>query len=98
MAFDGTWNVSMKTPMGAQQVTLELATDGGNITGSMKSPMGGADIDSGTVDGDSATWLVKMTSPMPMDLNFTAAVDGDAISGKVSLGPMGDADFEGTRA
>jgi hypothetical protein len=98
MAFDGTWNVSMKTPMGAQQVTFDLTTDGDKLSGSMKSPMGGADIETGTVDGDSATWLVKMTSPMPMDLNFNAKVDGDAISGKVSLGPMGDADFEGTRA
>jgi hypothetical protein len=98
MAFDGTWNVSMKTPMGAQQVTFELATEGDNLSGSMKSPMGGADIETGSVDGDKANWIVNMTSPMPMKLEFNAAVDGDAISGKVSLGPMGEADFEGTRA
>jgi len=98
MAVDGTWNVTMKTPMGAQSATLELVDTGGTLSGGLKSPMGGADITEGSVDGDNLTFTVKMTSPMPMDLKFTATVDGDAISGKVALGPMGESSFEGTRA
>jgi hypothetical protein len=97
MAFDGTWNVTMKTPMGPQQGTMELSTDGDALLGSVKTPMGGADIDEGKVDGDAATWVLNMTSPMPMKLELTARVDGDRISGKAVLGPMGEATFEGTR-
>ena len=36
--------------------------------------------------------------PMAMKLEFTATVDGDKISGNVSLGSFGSATLEGTRA
>jgi len=39
-----------------------------------------------------------MTSPMPMTLEVSAAVDGDTIGGNVKLGAFGDATFTGTRA
>ena len=57
----------------------------------------GVDLD-GTVDGDNLTWKAALTQPMPINLDFTATVDGDKISGNVKLGTFGDATFEGTRA
>ena len=33
MSADGTWNTTMNTPMGAQNGTLTLATDGAALTG-----------------------------------------------------------------
>jgi hypothetical protein len=38
-----------------------------------------------------------MSKPMPMELQFSAVVDGDDISGKVKLGMFGNASFSGTR-
>ena len=35
MAADGTWKIDLKTPMGAQAVTLVLVTDGGALSGSL---------------------------------------------------------------
>ena len=98
MSADGTWDIKMETPMGAQEAQLELKTDGGAVTGAMKSPMGSIDITEGTVDGDSLTWKASMAQPMPMTLEFTATVDGDNISGQVALGTFGNAAFAGTRA
>ena len=99
MSATGTWNVTMSTPMGAQPATLELAEDGGALTGSMSSAAMGAamDLSDGTANGNDLAWKVAMTQPMPMTLEFTATVDGDAISGSVKLGSFGDATFEGTR-
>ena len=30
----------------------------------------------GTVDGDNLTWTVKLTQPMPIEVDLTATVDG----------------------
>ena len=98
MSVDGSWNITLKTPMGAQSATLVLATDGATLSGQMQSPMGNIDLTDGTVDGGSLTWKAAMTSPMPMTLEFAATVDGDAIAGEAKLGAMGSAPFEGTRA
>ncbi len=98
MSADGTWNTTMNTPMGAQNGTLTLATDGGTLTGKLSGPQGDIDLTDGTVDGDALTWKAAITAPMPMTLEFAATVDGDNISGNVKLGAFGDATFTGTRA
>ena len=84
--------------MGAQNGTLTLSTEGGNLTGKMTGAGGEMDIQDGAIDGETLTWKADITSPMAMTLEFTASVDGDAISGSVKLGAFGNATFEGTRA
>ncbi|MEJ2090158.1 MAG: hypothetical protein P8Y69_17195 [Gammaproteobacteria bacterium] len=95
---DGTWNTTMNTPMGAQNGTLTLATDGNTLTGKLSSPQGEIDLEDGTVDGDALSWKANITSPMAMTLEFSATVSGDEISGDVKLGAFGNATFSGTRA
>jgi hypothetical protein len=99
MSADGTWSINMQTPMGAQSGTLDLKEDGATLTGTMSAaaapePM---EITEGAVDGDSLSWKAALTQPMPITLEFSATVDGDAMSGTVKLGSFGDATFEGTR-
>ena len=98
MSADGTWNTTINTPMGAQQGTLTLSTEGGALTGTMAGAQGEMEIKDGAVDGDTLSWKADMTSPMPMTLEFSATVSGDEISGSVKLGAFGDATFSGTRA
>ena len=98
MSADGTWNTTMNTPMGAQNGTMTLSTDGGTLTGKLVSPQGEIELTEGTVDGDALTWKADITSPMAMTLEFSATVDGDSMSGNVKLGSFGDATFTGTRA
>lgn len=97
MSADGSWSVTINSPMGAQQATLKLVTNGNELSGTMEGPQGSQEFDGGTVDGNNLTWTVKMTSPMPMELETTATVDGDSISGNVKLGAFGEATFSGTR-
>ena len=98
MSANGTWNTTINTPMGAQNGTLELNVDGSDLSGKMSSPQGEMAIENGTIDGDSLSWKAAITAPMPMTLEFSATVDGDAITGTVKLGAFGEAEFSGTRA
>jgi hypothetical protein len=95
---DGSWNTTMNTPMGAQKGTLTLASSGSDLTGKLAGPQGEITIEDGKVEGDKLTWKAKLTSPMPMTLEFDAKVEGDNISGNVKLGAFGNASFTGTRA
>lgn len=88
----------MNTPMGAQNATLTLTTDGSQLTGKMSGPQGELDLQDGTADGDNLTWKADITTPMAMTLEFSATVEGDEISGSVKLGAFGNASFNGTRA
>jgi hypothetical protein len=98
MSVDGDWKVTVNSPMGSQDATLTLDTSGDGLSGKFASPQGDQDFDGGTADGNTLTWSIKLTQPMPMDLEFTAEVDGDSISGNVKLGSFGDAPFSGSRA
>jgi hypothetical protein len=98
MAADGRWNVTLNSPMGAQQLTLVLATDGTLLSGSMESPqLPATSFSDGTVDGDKVSWSVSITQPMALTLEFTGTVEGDAISGDAKLGSFGTSTFSGTR-
>lgn len=98
MSADGSWNCTINSPMGAQQATMTLSTEGGSLSGKMEGAQGTQEFSGGTVNGDSLAWTVEMTSPMPMTLEIAADVDGDNISGHVKLGAFGEATFVGERA
>ena len=97
MSADGSWNCTINSPMGAQQATMILKTDGSSLSGKMEGAQGTQEFDGGTADGDNLTWKIEMTSTMPMTLEVSATVDGDTIGGNVKLGAFGDATFTGTR-
>ncbi|MDZ7627395.1 MAG: hypothetical protein U5J99_03165 [Parvularculaceae bacterium] len=98
MAVDGKWNLKIKTPMGEQGGMLELKADGAALTGNMSGNMGSVGIENGSVAGDVVKWSAKVTSPMPIQLDFDGKVEGDSLSGNVKLGAFGTSTFSGTRA
>lgn len=98
MSIDGDYNVKMNSPMGSQEAMLTLAASGASLSGKIAGPQGTQEFEGGTIDGKALAWKISMTQPMPMELEFDAEVDGDAIKGNVKLGAFGNATFEGTRA
>ena len=44
MSADGSWNVTINSPMGAQQATLNLNTDGGSLPDGLVLDQGGLDL------------------------------------------------------
>ena len=98
MAADGTWNLTMNTPMGERRSTLTLSTSGSTLTGKQEAEGNTTDIAEGTVNGNDVSWQVSITNPMPLTLTFNGTVDGNSLTGTADTGMFGSFPFEGTRA
>jgi hypothetical protein len=99
MSVSGTYEIVTKTPMGDQKGTFIVNANGDSFTGSVASAMMGTmEVTDGKVAGNTLTWKMDMKVPMPMTLEGTATVDGDAITGDVKAGAFGSMALSGTRA
>lgn len=98
MAVDGTWNLTMQTPLGERSATLEVKADGATLAGTQSAEGQQGPIYEGTVNSNNVAWKVDITSPMAMTLEFEGAVDGDAMSGSMSAGMYGSWSFTAKRA
>lgn len=97
MAIDGKWEIVINSPMGAQKATLDLKANGAELTGTQSAAQGSGPLENGKVDGDKLTWAAKITSPMPMTLEFTGNVEGEKLSGSVKAGAFGSFPFNGSK-
>jgi hypothetical protein len=97
MVADGNWTIILSTPMGEKTGTAVFKTEGAVLTGTMTNEFGDTSVESGEVDGDHLFWKTKMTVPMPMTLEFDIDVAGDALTGTVKFGPLGEAPVRGSR-
>jgi len=95
---DGSWDTVTKSPMGEQKATLTIQSSGDTFTGTYAGAMGTTDIKNGKIDGDTLTWTLDITVPMPMKLTGKATVTGDSIDGTVTAGAFGSFPMNGTRA
>ncbi len=97
MAVDGTYNITVSTPMGAQQGKLTLKTEGNSLSGTNESAMGTSTLMNGKVSDNEVQWDEMAKTPMgEIKISFKGTVEGDKISGQVTT-PFGPAPFEGTR-
>ena len=94
---DGTWDCTVKSPLGDQKMTLTVRSDGSGWSGTVSGAMGSSDI-SGEANGDTISWKQQMTVPMPMTLDCKATAEGDTLTGTVGAGAFGSFPLSGTRA
>jgi hypothetical protein len=97
MSVAGTYEVSVKSPMGDQSGTFTVIVDDDSFSGSLNGGMGSMDVAGGTVSGNTLSWKMDMKVPMPMTLDCTATVDGDAMTGNVKAGVFGSMPLTGKR-
>ena len=93
---DGTYDCTVKSPLGDQKLTLTVKADGDKFTGTASGQMGSSDV-SGDVRGQQIAWKQQMTVPMPMTLDCQATIDGDTVTGTVGAGAFGSFPLSGTR-
>ena len=98
MSVDGNWNITMSTPLGERQATLALKASGATLTGTQAAEGNSTAIFDGTVDGGDVAWKVSITNPMPLTLEVAGKVEGDIITGEMTINPMGSFPFNGVRA
>ena len=97
MTVDGKWEIVINSPMGAQKAALDITTNGASLTGTQTAQQGSGPLENGKVDGNNVSWSAKISSPMPLTLDFTGTVDGDKLSGSVKAGAFGSFPFTGSR-
>ena len=97
MSVAGSYDCVTKTPMGDQKGVLTVNVDGNSWTGTNAGAQGTLDCYEGKIDGNTITWKMDMKVPMPMLLEGSATIDGDAITGSVKAGMFGSMALSGTR-
>jgi len=98
MSADGTWKLSMQTPIGERKSTLALNSVGRTVTGKLTGEEGNStDIFDGALSGDKVSFKAAIKSPMPLTLEFSGSIAGDKIAGNVSASGVGSWPFSGTR-
>jgi hypothetical protein len=99
MSTDGTWKVSMQTPIGERRMTVTLKAAGDALSGKVVGDDGNAtEIFDGKLNGNSVSFKAAITSPMPLTLQVNGLIAGDKISGTVEARGVGSMPFTGTRA
>ncbi|GAA2575322.1 hypothetical protein GCM10010399_00920 [Dactylosporangium fulvum] len=101
VAVEGTWTLSVDTPIGEQRTMLVLHRDGDRLTGSLDYRATRLEITDGVVSGDEARWKVVKTLNKLLKVNatvtFTVTVEGDSMRGKADAGKFGTFDVTGLR-
>jgi hypothetical protein len=99
MSVAGSYDCVTKSPMGDQKSIFSVVpgADGTSFTGTNAGGMGTLEVLDGKIDGDTLSWRMEMTVPMPLTLNATATIDGDTLTGTVNAGAFGDMPMTGTR-
>ncbi|WP_341720655.1 hypothetical protein QQG74_13675 [Micromonospora sp. FIMYZ51] len=97
---DGTWQLAIDSPIGQQPAVVELKTDNGAVTGSMKNSLTGVvtDINEGTVVGNKIDFAVSVTQPFPLSMKVSATYEGNSMSGEATLQPYGTFKLTGERS
>ena len=98
MAVDGKWEIVINSPLGAQKAVLDIATNGNSLTGTQTAQQGSGPLENGKIDGNNLSWSAKITTPLPLTLDFAGTVDCDKFSGSVKAGSFGSFPFTGNRS
>jgi hypothetical protein len=93
----GTWIMAVETGAGSGSPTFILVQKGETLSGSYKGQLGEAQV-AGTVKGDDVTIEYKVEGQAgSLSVKYTGKTDGKTMSGKVSLGQLGEGTFTGTK-
>jgi hypothetical protein len=93
----GTWIMAVQTGAGSGSPTFVLVQKGDALSGSYKGQLGEAQV-TGTVKGDDVTIEYKVDGQAgSLAVKYSGKTDGKTMSGKVSLGQLGEGTFTGTK-
>lgn len=93
----GTWIMAVQTGAGSGSPTFVLVQKGDALSGSYKGQLGEAQV-TGTVKGDDVTIEYTVDGQAgSLAVKYSGKTDGKTMSGKVSLGQLGEGTFTGTK-
>jgi hypothetical protein len=95
----GVWTLTVNSPQGPMEVTLNVTQNGSALTGTTSSQVGSATITGGTITAGSFRFSVNINSPQVGELNvtFNGTAQGDKMSGTLDVSGMGSMEFTGSK-
>lgn len=93
---DGLWKLSVKSPMGDEQVTLTLKASGDSFGGTLSGDRGTHTVENGRIKGSAITFQAQ--SPFKVKVNYVATIDGEIMTGKAKASIFPAISFTGKRA
>ncbi|MGD2128854.1 MAG: hypothetical protein PVJ33_06895 [Lysobacterales bacterium] len=98
MNIDGTYKLTLDTPLGNQDGTLTLKTKGAELSGTLVNERGTTEFSGGTVSGETVQFKTKIPTPIGrLKAHVTGRLTADHFTGNAKL-PLGSAHIEGVRA
>jgi hypothetical protein len=97
MSFEGTWDLTIATPIGRMNSVVELSRRDGVLSGHAKGAAEQVALQDIVVDGDHLTWRQSVTKPMRLNLAFAVRVEGDTLTGTSKAGRLPASKVTGRR-
>ncbi len=97
MPVEGTWDLSISTPVGKFRPVVELRRADGVLTGIARGAGDEVPLSDVVLDGDRLAWKQAITKPMRLNLAFAVTVDGDTLTGTSRAGRLPASTVTGRR-
>ncbi|MFF9457994.1 hypothetical protein [Streptomyces flaveolus] len=97
MSVEGTWNLSISTPIGKINAVVELCEQDGILTGVAHGAGEEVTLADITLAGDRLTWKQAITKPMRLNLTFDVTVNDDTLQGTSKAGRLPSSKATGER-
>ncbi|GAA2552370.1 hypothetical protein ABWI13_29390 [Streptomyces koyangensis] len=97
MSVEGTWDLSISTPVGRIKAVVTLRRVAGVLTGTAEGAGQEVALREVTVHGDRVAWKQAVTRPLRLNLAFDVTVDGDALHGVSRAGRLPSSQVTGVR-
>ncbi|RCH67517.1 hypothetical protein DT019_18110 [Streptomyces sp. SDr-06] len=97
MLVEGTWDLSVSTPIGKIAAVIELGRLDGALTGAARGMGEEVPLADVALEGDLLTWKQTVTQPVRLNLVFAVTVTGDTLTGTSRAGRLPASKVTGER-
>jgi hypothetical protein len=97
MSVEGTWDLSIATPIGTIKAVVDLKSRAGALTGTAHGAGEEVPLRDVILNGGQLTWTQAITRPMRLNLAFAVTVTGDTMTGTSRAGRLPSSKVTGQR-
>jgi hypothetical protein len=93
----GTWQFTIATPFGKQEVDYLFVSENETLTGQATQGSDTTALIDLALEGSRLTWTQHVTRPMKLKLQFDVALEGDTLNGTAKTGALPASKVHGVR-
>lgn len=94
----GDWEMTIQSPRGERTMKINFVQTGENLEVKMEGFQGEEIKGTGKIKDNEIEWTITVNGPQgEMSITNKGKVDGDTMTGTVSLGEMGDMEWTAKR-